>query len=147
MNTSDKADLLIVACSARKKQSSDFLPAIELYDGSAFRILRKQLKTSEKQPTIWILSAKHGLVEAFTPLRRYDVRMTQQRAQDVGLQVRSFIDQFAPPGKFHKIFVWAGRLYLFALPPSFLAREEVQIAHGPIGQKLRLLKEWCSQWK
>lgn len=46
---SESRNLLIVACSKRKRLDSSLLPAIERYDGSTFRTIRRflRLKPSE----------------------------------------------------------------------------------------------------
>jgi hypothetical protein len=146
LSENNKQDLLIIACSARKRRSSHSLPAIEIYDGPAYRIIRKRLRLGDGQPEIWILSAKHGLIRATHRIYPYDVRMSRKRAGEICKQVESFIERYAPPGRFNRIFVWAGKDYLFALPPSFLTRCNVYIADGYIGKKLKLLKDWCIEW-
>lgn len=140
-------DLLIISCSERKKQSKQLLPAIELYDGPAYRVLRKRLNDTHSQPTIWVLSAKHGLIWADSHIYGYDEQLNKERIQVIRTDVESFIKRSAPLGKFKGIFIWAGKQYLAALPPSFLARPNVCIAQGSIGQKLRLLKDWCTKWQ
>ncbi|MBM3156557.1 MAG: hypothetical protein FJ004_04655 [Chloroflexi bacterium] len=139
-------DLLIIACSATKKQTSAPLTALELYDGPAYRVLRKGLNGSGVRPEIWILSAKHGLIESRFPLLPYDVKMDQENIQELSPEIELFVKRFAPPGKFRKILIWAGKQYLFALPPTFLTRAEVDIAQGSIGRKLSVLKGWCADW-
>ena len=55
--------LLIMACSARKRATEDLLPAIDRYDGPAFRVLRKYLSHAERPGlTVMILSAKYCLL-------------------------------------------------------------------------------------
>jgi hypothetical protein len=57
--------LLILACSQRKNPARGKLPAIDRYDGPAFRVLRKYSRDSAANlPTVLILSAKHGLIAA-----------------------------------------------------------------------------------
>lgn len=145
--TMAEQDLLIISCSERKKQNKQLLPAIELYDGPAYRVLRKRLNDTHSQPTIWVLSAKHGLIWADSHIYGYDEQLNKERIQVIRTDVESFIKQFAPLGKFKGIFIWAGKQYLDALPPSFLAQPNINIAHGSIGQKLRLLKQWCARWQ
>lgn len=146
MNENGKQDLLILGCSATKRRTSHSLPAIQLYDGPAYRVLRKRLKIRGGRPTIWVLSAKYGLVKANHLITAYDAKMNRRRAQELRNQVEKFIERFAPPGRFNGIFIWAGKEYLAALPTSFLARCSVHVAEGRIGEKLKLLKEWCNNW-
>jgi len=146
LSESNKEDLLIIACSATKKQTNVPLPTLELYDGPAYRILRKRLDGVGTRPEIWILSAKHGLIEACCPLLPYDVKMDRERIQELRPEIELFLERFAPPGKFRRILIWAGKQYLLALPSSFLTRAEVDIVQGPIGHKLSVLKGWCVDW-
>lgn len=53
--------LLILSCSRRKRLDTDLLPAIERYDGPAFRVLRRFLRERPfEAPDVLILSAEHG---------------------------------------------------------------------------------------
>lgn len=144
--TLGERDLLIIACSARKKKCEGAVPAIELYDGPAYRILRKRLHGTCAKPAIWVLSAKHGLLWADSPIYWYDERLTTDRIQSVRQDAESFIERYAPPGSFESIFIWASEMYLQALPSSFLCRPNIHIAEGPIGKKLGQLKDWCTRW-
>ena len=57
--------LLILSCSQRKAPAKGRLPAIDRYDGPAFRVLRKYLREGPAEvPTVLILSAKYGLIES-----------------------------------------------------------------------------------
>ena len=138
--------LLIIACAACKKRCEGAVPAIELYDGPAYRILRKWLHGTCTKLAIWVLSAKYGLLWADSPIYWYDECLNTDKIESVRQDVESFIERYAPPGSFESIFIWAGKMYLRALPPSFLDRPNIHIAEGPIGQKLRQLKDWCTKW-
>lgn len=73
--------LLILACSQRKKPGQRKLPAIERYDGPAFRVVRKYLRESDGDPIrILILSAKYGLIAANEKIGNYDCRLNQTAA-------------------------------------------------------------------
>jgi hypothetical protein len=69
--------LLILACSQRKNPASGILPAIDRYDGPAFRVLRKFLReVPGKVPAVLILSAKYGLIDSAMGIPDYDCRMS-----------------------------------------------------------------------
>lgn len=140
-------DLLIVACSERKRERNGLTPAIELYDGPAYRVIRKHLSGTGLSPTIWILSAKHGLLWADSYIFPYDERMDKEKIEVLRSKVESFINHFAPSSGFARIFVWASKPYLKILPPSLLTRSQVYLAEGPIGNKLHTLKNWCIAWQ
>jgi hypothetical protein len=140
-------DLLIIACSDRKKRVEGPIPAIELYDGPSYRVLRNRLNGMHNSPAIWILSAKHGLLWSDSHIYNYDERLTREKVKAVQANVEIFIRKWAPEGKFKNIFIWAGRDYLDVLPKAFLASSNVHVATGAIGQKLHLLKQWCDSWQ
>ena len=142
----DGRDLLIIACSARKKHVDRAIPAIELYDGPAYRILRKRLNGASNKLVIWVLSAKHGLMWADSPIFWYDEHLENDKLQLIKRDVESFIERNAKPLSFDSIYIWAGKKYIETLPTSFLTRSNVKIAKGPIGKKLGQLKSWCERW-
>jgi len=142
-----KQDLLIISCSQRKNNGQRLVPAIELYDGPGYRVLRNRLDGMHNSPAIWILSAKHGLLWSDSHIYNYDERLTKEKSKDIRANVETFIGRWAPEGKFKNIFIWAGKDYLDVLPKAFLAHSNVHVATGAIGQKLHLLKQWCDAWQ
>ena len=76
--------LLILACSQRKRPDKGLLPAVERYDGPAFRVLRRFLRHSpSKAPDVLILSAEHGLIPHDLPIAAYDRKMAPTRAHEL----------------------------------------------------------------
>jgi hypothetical protein len=74
--------LLILACSQRKRPDAELLPALERYDGPAFRVLRRFLRSrAPDPPEVLILSAEHGLIPRDLPIAAYDRKMTPARAR------------------------------------------------------------------
>jgi len=142
-----KQDLLIISCSQRKNNGQRLVPAIELYDGPGYRVLRNRLDGMHNSPAIWILSAKHGLLWSDSHIYNYDERLTKEKAKDIRVNVETFIGRWTPEGKFKNIFIWVGKDYLDLLPKAFLAHSNVHVATGAIGQKLHLLKQWCDAWQ
>src|SRR5215211_4455445 len=86
--------MLILACSRRKRPEEDLLPAVERYDGPAFRVLRRFLRESpSKAPDILILSAEHGLIPHDLPIAAYDRKMTEARAHELRPLVLAELDR------------------------------------------------------
>lgn len=139
-------DLLIVACSGRKKHVGRAIPAIELYDGPAYRMLRQQLDGGSDRLAIWVLSAKHGLMWADSLIFWYDEPLANDKLQSLKRDAEFFVERNAKPLSFDSIYIWAGKRYLDTLPSSFLTRPNVKIAEGPIGKKLAQLRRWCASW-
>src|SRR5262245_57068777 len=88
--------LLILACSATKRPDPDRLPALERYDGPAFRTLRAFLRNDPDRAStldLLILSAEFGLIAGDTPIPVYNRCMTSSRALWLRSQVRSRLMQ------------------------------------------------------
>ncbi len=71
--------LLILACSATKRDGPKYMPAIDRYDGPLWRTLRTVDPNREKAKVAF-LSAHFGFRAADTPIEMYDARMTGQMA-------------------------------------------------------------------
>ncbi len=82
--------LLIQSCSAQKRHDTGLLPALERYDGPAFRLLRKA-KAAGLMTDVYLLivSAEHGLIDEDRRIADYDRRMTVERAIELAPQVSS----------------------------------------------------------
>ncbi|NKL15597.1 hypothetical protein GFL78_27300 [Rhizobium leguminosarum bv. viciae] len=71
--------LLILACSATKKDGPRYLPAVERYNGPLWQTLRATDPKGELAQAAF-LSAHLGFRAASTPIASYDVPMTPQIA-------------------------------------------------------------------
>lgn len=134
--------LLVLGCSQTKKGAHGLLPAIDRYDGSAYRVLRSYLREREWpfNLSVAILSAKYGLVGGFTGIEDYDERMTAQRALEWA------------PKCLNTLYFWASRhsSIHFSLGKDYLPAVASAIEHdlkgksevfeGPIGMKLSQIK-------
>lgn len=67
--------LLILACSATKRDGPAYMPAIERYDGPLWQTLRTVDPRGEKAKVAF-LSTRLGFRAASTPIETYDARMT-----------------------------------------------------------------------
>jgi hypothetical protein len=68
--------VLIIACTDTKRPAPGPVPALQLYDGPTFRVLRN----SPAPDITLILSAEHGLIDANTLIRPYNTRMDRATA-------------------------------------------------------------------
>jgi hypothetical protein len=77
--------MLVLSCSRTKRAGSEPMPAIQRYDGPAFRVLRRFLRESPSAPSldIFILSAKHGLIPGTNLIDDYDQYMEARRAMEL----------------------------------------------------------------
>ncbi|ADC69067.1 conserved hypothetical protein [Methanocaldococcus sp. FS406-22] len=132
--------LLITSCSKAKKKL-DNVPAIELYDGPAFKIIRKY-----KPPNVdvLILSAKYGLIDENTIINYYDMEMSKERAIELKNEVFKKFFQLKLDD-YGEIFINLGKIYHIAFEDCLNHLENstnVIVAQGTIGIRLKTLKEW-----
>lgn len=138
--------LLIIACSERKNPAKGRLPAIERYDGPAFRVLRKYLRETERPaPTVLILSAKYGLLSAGQTVPNYDCKISAATARGIRTQVFETLRVVLPSKRWQAIGICAGRDYRVALadvtellPPD----ARLDVLDGGLGPRLTALKKW-----
>lgn len=140
--------LVIVGCSATKLDTRSSVPAIHLYDGPIYRILRAHLKRQRWSTdlSLGVLSAKHGLIGAMAPISTYDLRMSPERADNLRATVSGTLAEYAK-GK-SEIHLVLGKDYLRAIDTSnLLPSENVLIADGSIGLKLRYFSQLLASLK
>jgi hypothetical protein len=138
--------LLIVACSHRKKPAKEHLPAIERYDGPAFRVLRKFLRERRgPMPRILILSGKYGLIDARTRIRDYDLRMTTAMAEGLRPAVLRRLRKELRAGPISSVGLCLGRDYKWTvegLQAQLPEGATVEDIGGGLGLRLTRLREW-----
>lgn len=139
--------LLILACSASK--AAHAAPAIELYQGPLYRILRGAWRDGA-EVAVWILSAAHGLIPGDRVLQPYDRRLTASRARHLAPQVRQVLqDDVARQGPYAEAYIELGRDYQAALPAEAELRAllgcAVRYGEGAIGKRGQALKAWLRQ--
>ncbi len=144
----EMADLLIVACSERKRHLPQVpIAAIQRYDGVFFRVLRKWLRTNvTKSLDVLIISARFGLIRGDTAIPEYDHRMTPTRACELAQQVRKSLRGFIARGNYQRTFVNLGRCYQPTIA-GLDGLEKAFWAKGAIGQRARQMKEWLEASK
>jgi len=133
--------LVVLGCSAIKRFTTGELPAIVLYDGPSFRVVRAYLR-EYRWPTrlsLAILSAKYGMVGALSHISYYDQRMTQNRAEELAPMVSHALSHWL--GSYSEIRLLLGRDYLRCVDLTRLrnASNRVQVVEGAIGVKLHVL--------
>jgi hypothetical protein len=122
------------------------MPAIDRYDGPAFRLLRRFLKQGAVQPpVVKIISAEYGLISLDYPLPYYDRRMTRERAKILQPGIITELKTTLSYKTYTNLLIWLGRDYFEAIYgyeaiiPDTL---NVQIALGGTGRKLSILHDW-----
>ncbi len=143
---SETGRMLILACSRRKRLEEGHLPAVERYDGPAFRVLRRFMRESPSEaPDVLILSAEHGLIPHDLPIAIYDRQMTPARARELRPRVLAELDRVVGGGSSRETLVFAGRHYLTALgvdATSSVLGPNARACAGGLGGKLSELHDW-----
>lgn len=130
--------LLLLGCSDRKRAFKGKLPALDLYDGVNFRVLRAFLHERGWPPglCIKILSAKYGLIDSTDLIETYDQRLDVATARKINRKVLKSLTRFGRPSY---IFVNLGKDYLPAIDgiDRIFQKERIVRADGGIGVKMR----------
>jgi cytoplasmic iron level regulating protein YaaA (DUF328/UPF0246 family) len=109
--------LLIQSCSKSKNSTEEAVPALDLYTGYFFKIIKKAMREDEfdEDIDICILSAEYGLVEAQKEIEWYDRRMSHERAEELAPTI---YDKFTKiyENNYDTIIVNVGNDYREALP-------------------------------
>jgi len=122
------------------------MPAIERYDGPAFRLLRRFLaKNPVSSLEVKILSAEYGLISTDYLLPYYDRRITKERSKILHPQVISSLKAILSNKSYTNLLIVLGQDYLGAIygyetiiPNGVVA----QVAKGGMGRKLSILHNW-----
>ena len=138
-----KRYLLILSCSKRKKQISE-APALELYDGPFYCVLRKGMPPNLD---VLILSARYGLIDSNKIISYYDQKMNIERAKELSEDVEVKLREKIETIQYKNIFVNLGKTYMVALKDSekLLKKYNVTFAAGSIGKRLHQLKNWLAK--
>ncbi|MCI0457205.1 MAG: hypothetical protein L0Z62_09530 [Gemmataceae bacterium] len=135
--------LVVLGCSAIKIDSDGALPAINLYDGPFFRVLRSYLRAYcwPDRLSVAVLSAKYGIIGGLSHITTYDQRMTPQRATELVGAVSATLRNW---GSAHRrVDLVLGQDYLRSIHPTLLSapKPAIRVVEGPIGVKLNRLHD------
>jgi hypothetical protein len=140
-------NMLIIACSQAKTKDVGLVPAIDRYDGPAFRLLRKYKRQHHDRdfPHTVVLSAKYGLIFADEPIPYYDQRMTVDRAHQINREALERIEEISAKQHYKEIFISMSTMYELALKgleKKLPLGTTVIKSSGPPGRKLSALYKW-----
>jgi len=134
-------ELVVLGCSATKRPSKARLPAIELYDGPMYRVLRSHLRTHAwpEDTSLAVLSAEHGLIGGLSHIGTYERRMSTDRAAHLRAPVAETLSRWS--ASHGRVRLFLGKEYLPAIEePARSHFRTVSIAPGMIGEKLNRLR-------
>lgn len=137
--------LLLLSCSRQKRRTRKLLPAIERYDGPAFRVLRRYLRLRRAdRPDVLILSARWGLIAGDTLLPSYEQRMSSRRAGELRGDVTARLREFLTP-QHCEVFMSMSEIYFQAVNVQELSQingAEIFAMQGGRGRRLAALYDW-----
>ena len=139
-STMQNRKLLIVSCSKIKKNLQKG-PAIEIYDGPYYRILRK---SDLSNIDVKIISAKYGLIDSDTPISPYEQRMTRKVAKLLVPNVSEGVLEALSSSKYSDVLLELGKDYLNTVQVDWdkFPNKRITIDINPIGIRLHNLKNW-----
>jgi hypothetical protein len=138
---------LILSCSQAKRDGKEAMPALERYDGPAFRVVRRFLTEAEpvlRDVDIYVLSAQYGLIPAARRIANYDRRMSPARAAELCCKVVSELRGVLEQG-YEELFLSLGRTYLEAtdgFEATVPEATQVIVSQAAAGRRLTELKRW-----
>lgn len=139
-----KKKLIVLGCSQVKRETAGVLPAIDRYDGPAYRVLRSYLRnhTWPESLSVAVLSAEYGLMGGFAGIENYDKRMTVLEAISQAPRCNSILEAWAH--NHENIYFSLGHDYLHAVQPTIdnLLKSRAKVFEGGIGMKLGQIKDF-----
>ena len=132
--------LLIVSCSKTKRKLEN-APAMEVYDGPVYKILRKNLK---QNLDILIISAKYGLIKQDQLISYYDLQMTDEIAESFRNELTATLSKIINNNSYEEIFIELGKTYQRSIDFKKLEfnNQNLIFDNGTIGMRLHNLKKW-----
>lgn len=114
--------LVVLGCSATKVATQGLLPAINLYDGPTFRVLRSFLRDYDwpQSLSVAVLSAKYGMIGGLSPIATYDQRMTSDQAAKLATTVSKTLQDWSH--SHYRIDLVLGQDYLRSIDPYLVGK-------------------------
>ena len=136
--------LLILGCSDKKIENFSQAPALEVYDGPSYRVLRKFLKENGWPPglMIKIISAKNGIIDANTLIKKpYDKRLDKETAEKIRPKVMQSLSEVGLPTS---VFINLSKDYRPAISciTTLFGWDRITESEGRNGEKLQAMKKW-----
>jgi len=136
--------LLVQSCSQSKNPARSPGPALDVYDGYYYKIIKKSMreKAFDSALDLSILSAKYGLIDADEEIEVYDRRMTDERADELRPAVTDALQSRITANDYDRIVVNAGKTYQQAIDDDAVDLPIRYISGSGIGVKGSQLKQF-----
>lgn len=143
MDIRKRKKLLVISCTESKRHLYD-RPALEVYNGPSFRVLRKHISDGVD---VLIISAKYGVINPEFKISDYNLKMTQKRSLELRKSVSYKIDKALRSGAYDEVFFELGKTYKESLDLDFSGYLGIHIEFdaGTIGVRLHNLKTWLER--
>jgi cytoplasmic iron level regulating protein YaaA (DUF328/UPF0246 family) len=140
--------LLVQSCSATKQKVEQPVPAIELYDGYFYRIIKNSAQYEDGclDIDLRIISAKHGLLRPNNEISYYEQRMNTERARELRGDIVSELKKEIEDNDYKRVIVNLGKDYQEAITGLSEAIDErvLTIEGSGIGEKGHILKRFLN---
>jgi hypothetical protein len=139
--STNKKNLVVLGCSATKVETDGVLPAIHLYDGPTFRVLRSFLRENRwpEALSLAVLSAKFGLIGGLAQIPYYNQRMTRARASELGPSVTASLQELGAEHRTVDLVLGQDYRETIDLRTAEMTGSSFRFAEGAIGMKLNRL--------
>ena len=117
------------------------MPAVQRYDGPAFRTLRRW-RDCAGDLWVWVLSAEFGLISGDEKIPDYDRRVDAARAVELQGETRRELAAIAVKHSFSSALICMADSYASAFPDRLSNGVAIERAGGKIGGKISRLKAW-----
>lgn len=136
--------LLVQSCSKTKNQARSPGPALDIYSGYYYKILKKAIDEEEFVDwlDICILSAKYGLLDTDEEIEVYDRRMDTSRAKELRPRVTEQLRSRVTTHGYEKVVVNAGEAYRRAIDMDALPVPVYEMRGDGLGEKGHYLKRF-----
>ena len=135
--------LLILGCSDNKIENFSQAPALEVYDGPNYRVLRKFLRENGWPPglMIKIISAKYEIIDATKLIEPYDKRLDKATAEKMRPKVIQSLKEVGLPTS---VFINLGKDYRPAISciTTLFGSDKIIDPAGGSGKKQQAMKKW-----
>lgn len=142
-NINSSKSLVVLGCSATKIETDGVLPAVHLYDGPTFRVLRSFLRenTWPSSLSLAVLSAKFGLIGGMAQIPYYNRRMTSMRAMQLNPSVTASLQKLVTTHQTVDLVMGKDYLESIDLQAARADGTTFRFASGGIGMKLNRLHD------
>ena len=142
-----KKYLLIISCSDRKNRTDGLLPAMKRYIGAWYEVIEK-LRREDRLPqnldTV-IISAKYGFLKSNDLIKYYDLRMTEDRAEELNPKILDDFKSLLSNNRYEAIFINLGNDYMPAIKglEHIISQDtKLNFAEGRVGERKSQMKKW-----